>query len=65
MDFLNTLLVSAPTGFWQNILFGLETVLRDYGLTLILITIIIRFLLLLFDLLHKYIMKHNTRKQAK
>ncbi len=63
MDFLNLLL--QPTGFWENIIFGLETVVKDYGLTLILITLIIKAVMLPFDLLNKYITRNNSRKQAK
>lgn len=65
MDFLSTLLATAPSGFWATIVFAFENFVNDYGVALILITISIRFLLLPFDLLNKYIMKQNTRKQAK
>lgn len=63
MDFLSLLL--QPNGFWQNIILGLENIVKDYGLTLILITLIIKFVMLPLDLLNKYITKNNARKQAK
>lgn len=63
MDFLAQLL--QPSGLWENFVFGLDNVIRNYGLTLILITLIIKFGMLPFDLLNKYITKNNSRKQAR
>lgn len=63
MDFLAQLL--QPSGLWENFVFGLDNIIRNYGLTLILITLIIKFAMLPFDLLNKYITKNNSRKQAR
>lgn len=63
MDFLGQLL--RPNGFWENMIFGLETIVKDYGLTLIVITLIIKTAMLPFDFLNRYIGKNNSRKQAK
>ena len=63
MDFLTLLL--QPTGFWENIIFGLDNVINNYAITLIVITLIIKFVMLPFDFLNKYITKYNSRKQGK
>src|SRR5690554_2333097 len=65
MDYLNLLLQTAPTGFWQNIILGLEVIVKDYGLTLVLITLIIKLIMTPLDLYNKVIVLYNSRKQAK
>ena len=63
MDFLTQLL--QPEGMWQGFIFGLETVVKDYGLALILITVIIKLILIPMDFLNRYITINSSRKQAK
>ena len=47
MDFLTLgslmLDVAKPTGMWESIVFGLETLVKNYGLTIILVTLAIKF----------------------
>jgi hypothetical protein len=50
MDFLSTILVAAPTGFWANIILGLKVLLKIMRCTNIIITLIIKTILLPFDL---------------
>lgn len=57
--------LSQPTGMWQTIIFGLEKGIGNYALAIILVTIIIKFVLLPFDFVNKYITKKNSRKMAK
>ena len=68
MDFLNgaTLLldVAKPTGMWEYFIFGLESLVKNYGLTIILITLAIKLLMLPFDILNRYINKRNSAKMA-
>ena len=53
MDFLTiniaNLLATQPQGMWEAFIFGLENVIKNYGLTIILITLIIKVILLPFD----------------
>lgn len=68
MDFLNVasllLEVSKPTGMWEALIFGIENLVKNYGLTIILITLIIKVVLLPFDVYNKYINKRNSVKMA-
>jgi len=64
MDLLNALSLSAPSGFWQTIVLGLESAIKDYALALILITVIIKFIMVPFDFLNKITTKKTARKQA-
>lgn len=61
MDFLNELL--RPSGLWENFIFGLDNIIKNYGVTLILITLIIKLAMSPLDFLNKYITKKNSRKQ--
>lgn len=63
MGFLST--IAQPTGFWFTILFGFESWLGSYVLAIILITVIIKLVLLPFDILNKYTSKKNSRVQQK
>ncbi len=66
MDFINLILAATqPSGMWEKIIFGLENNLLSYGLTIIVVTLIIKVILLPTDLLNRLITKINTRKQAK
>lgn len=68
MDFLNVatvlLDVAKPTGMWEFFIFGLESLVKNYGLTIILITLAIKLIMLPFDFLNRYINKRNSNKMA-
>ena len=68
MDFLTLgslmLDVAKPTGMWESIVFGLETLVKNYGLTIILVTLAIKLVLLPFDFYNRYINKRNSAKMA-
>lgn len=56
--------LSAPTGMWESIIFGMEGGLKNYALALILVTIIIKFVMVPFDFVNKFTSKKSARKQA-
>lgn len=64
MGLLNAIELSSPKGFWSNIIFGLESAVKNYALALILITIIIKLVMVPFDFLNRYTSKKSSRKQA-
>lgn len=68
MDFLNVgsllLEISKPSGMWESFIFGLESLVKNYGLTIILITLAIKLVMLPFDIFNKYINKRNSAKMA-
>ena len=68
MDFLNLgpmlLDVAKPTGMWESIIFGLESLVKNYGLTIILVTLAIKLVMLPFDFYNRYINKKNSSKMA-
>ena len=67
MDFLvnaSNLLATQPTGMWEYFIFGLDNVIKNYGLTIILITLIIKVVMLPFDFFNRYISKKNSVKMA-
>ena len=68
MDFLTLgsliLDVAKPTGMWESIVFGLESLVKNYGLTIILVTLVIKLVLLPFDFYNRYINKRNSAKMA-
>lgn len=68
MDILNIgslmLEVAKPTGMWESIVFGLETLVKNYGLTIILVTLAIKLIMLPFDFYNRYINKRNSSKMA-
>lgn len=63
MGFLNA--IAQPTGLWYNIIFAFEGWLGNYILAIFLITVIIKLVLLPFDVLNKYTSKKNARVQQK
>ena len=63
MDLLNVVELAKPTGFWSNIIFGLENSVGHYALALILITIIIKLVVVPFDFVNRYTSKKSSRKQ--
>lgn len=68
MDFLNIgslmLEVTKPNGMWEFFIFGLENLVKNYGLTIILITLAIKLIMLPFDFFNRYINKRNSAKMA-
>ena len=62
MDFL---MASEPTGLWAWLINSIENGGLSYGLTLILVTLIIKFVLLPADIFNKYSTKKNMVIQAK
>ena len=64
MDFLMSITLNKPAGFWSDIIFGMDSVVGSYALAVILITIIIRLVLVPLDFLNKNSSKKSTRKQA-
>ncbi len=68
MDFLNfgslMLEVAKPDGLWESVIFGLESLVKNYGLTIILVTLAIKLLMLPFDFYNRYINKKNSSKMA-
>ena len=63
MDLL-AIKLSAPTGMWESIIFGMESGLKNYALALILVTVIIKFVMVPFDFVNKFTSKKSARKQA-
>lgn len=68
MDFLtiglSNLLATQPQGMWEFFIFGLEGAIKNYGLTIILITLIIKLIMLPFDFFNRYVTKKNAAKMA-
>ncbi|MBQ7351318.1 MAG: membrane protein insertase YidC [Clostridia bacterium] len=62
MDFLSIALTK-PNGFWDAIIFGMESSIGNYALALILVTVIIKFIMVPFDFINKYTSKKSSRKQ--
>lgn len=66
MDILNILLaVSEPKGMWESIIKWIQGGVGNYALTIIILTLIIKFIMLPLDFYQRYIGKVNARKQAK
>lgn len=66
MGVLNFLLeVKAPTGLWESIINWLEGGIGNYAVAIIILTIMIKLVMLPFDLLNKSINSRNAQKQAK
>jgi YidC/Oxa1 family membrane protein insertase len=63
MDLL-AITLSAPTGLWQSVIFGMERALGNYAVALILVTIIIKLVMVPFDFVNKFTSKKSARKQA-
>ena len=61
---MDLLMMAQPSGFWESILFWLESWVGNYAIAIILITLLIKIVLLPFDFLNKYITKKNGMKQA-
>ena len=55
--------LTKPSGFWSDIIFGMDSVVGNYALAVILITVIIRLVLSPLDFLNKNNSKKTSRKQ--
>lgn len=55
--------LTAPTGLWESIIFGMEDAVKNYALALILVTVMIKFVMVPFDFINKYTSKKSSRKQ--
>lgn len=68
MDILglaSTLLeIAKPQGMWEGIIFGLEGFIKNYGWTIILLTVLIKIVMLPFDYFNRYVSKKNAAKMA-
>lgn len=62
MDFL---MVSTPKGLWAWLINSIESGVMSYALTIILVTLIIKCVLIPFDIFNKYSTKKNMQVQAK
>ena len=56
---ISNLLATQPQGMWEYFIFGLDNVIKNYGLTIILMTVIIKIVMLPFDFLNRYVSKNN------
>lgn len=66
MGILNLLLATNwPTGFWENLISATFDFVGDYGLTIIVFTVLLKIVLIPLDIYQKKITKDNTTKQAK
>jgi YidC/Oxa1 family membrane protein insertase len=65
MDYLNLLLADMPPGFWQNLIGYAVDFANNYGLAIIIFTIILKLILSPLDFMQRKITKENTAKQAK
>lgn len=64
MGVLNYLLeVKAPTGLWASIINWLEGGIGNYAVAIIVLTLLIKLVMLPFELLNKWINMSNTKKQ--
>ena len=53
-----------PAGLWSKIIYGMEGVVGNYVVAIILVTLLVKLVMVPFDFYNKYITKKNTRKQA-
>ena len=65
MDFLGIMLsVSEPSGMWESLIKWIQGGVGNYAITIILLTLLIKFVLLPLDFYQKYITRVNQKKQA-
>ena len=66
MDFLNfALSVQAPSGLWANLINWFEGGIANYAVVIILITLLIKLVMVPFDIYNKYVTKQNSMMMAK
>lgn len=63
MDILSLLL--QPNGMWENIIFFFESLVGQYGVALILVSVAIKIAMLPLDVLNRTYASQNAKKQAK
>ena len=56
--------VAKPTGVWETIIMAFHNGIPNYAWAIIVFTIVIKLVMLPFDLLNKYVTAKNTRVQA-
>ena len=56
--------VAAPTGVWEKIIMAFHNGIPNYAWAIIVFTIVIKLVMLPFDLLNKYVTAKNTRVQT-
>lgn len=61
----NLLLANWPNGFWQNLIAIFYDFINDYGLTIIIFTIVLKIVLIPLDFMQRKTTKNNAEKQAK
>ena len=65
LGFMSVMLeIAKPNGMWEKIIFGLEGFIKDYGWTIILLTVLIKLVMLPFDFFNRYVTKKNSAKMA-
>lgn len=64
MDYLATLMVAEPSGFWATLITFFEGIFNSYVLGIILLTIIIKLVLSPLDFMNKKVARDNARMQA-
>ena len=64
MDYLATLMVAEPTGFWATLITFFEGIFNSYVSGIILLTIIIKLVLSPLDFMNKKVARNNARMQA-
>lgn len=66
MGILGMLLeVTKPSGMWETIIFGLESGIKNYGLTLIVLTLLIKVVITPLDFINRLTAKKNSLISAK
>ena len=65
MDFINLLLADMPSGFWQNLIGYVVDFVTNYGLAIIIFSIVLKIILSPLDFMQRKTTRDNTEKQAK
>ncbi|PKK95722.1 MAG: hypothetical protein CVV59_02255 [Tenericutes bacterium HGW-Tenericutes-4] len=65
MDYLSQTLANLPNGFWQNLIGYVVDFVGNYGLAIIIFSILLKVVLSPLDFFQRKITKNNTEKQAR
>lgn len=65
MDYISQTLANLPNGFWQNLIGYVVDFVGNYGLAIIIFSILLKIVLSPLDFFQRKITKNNTEKQAK
>jgi YidC/Oxa1 family membrane protein insertase len=65
MDYLTQLLANLPNGFWENLIGYVVNFVGNYGLAIVVFSILLKIVLSPLDFYQRKITKNNTEKQAK